>query len=131
LVIFGNLVNEELVNGDLTGFPWVWPWSSARAHTLDTAPDVVLDCGWEDCLGHWDFGEWKDILSASMDEIALERVRRATLTREPLGSREFLANLERRTGKHLRMADRGRHRKKPLSPEEATAQGCLFSASHK
>jgi len=65
------------------GPPWEWPWSSARAHTLDAAQDALLDSGWQEYLGGWDFVEWKEMLSAGMKEREVEAVRLATRTGEP------------------------------------------------
>jgi hypothetical protein len=76
----------------------------------------------------WNFGEWKEILSACTSAGESEAVRRATRTGEPLGSREFILGLERRMGKRLRVGDRGRPRKKPQPAEKGAVQGSLFAA---
>lgn len=106
--------------------PWEWPWSSAHAHTVDSAMDAVLDFQWKEYFARWNFAEWMEILSAAMDEGDLEAMRRATRTGEPLGSREFLVWLERRTGKPLRVRKRGRPKPIRQPAEEAARQGCLF-----
>ncbi len=115
------------VRANLVAAPWDWPWSSAGAHSVDGASDVVLDCHWRQYFDRWDFGEWKEILSAGMSGGEAETVRRATHTGEPLGSRDFLIGLEHRTGKRLRVLERGRPRKKPRSAGEAAIQACLFA----
>jgi hypothetical protein len=78
--------------------PWGWPWSSARGHTLEHVQDPVLDCRWEGYLGRWDYGEWRDILSAGITGGESDSLRRATHTGEPLASREFVTALERQAG---------------------------------
>ena len=119
-------IELNAVRANLVGEPWDWPWCSARALTVDSALDMVLDCRWKEYFGGWNFAEWKEILSAGMNEADLDAVRRATRTGEPLGSREFLVSLERRSGKLLRVRERGRPKAIPQSPEEAARQGCLF-----
>ena len=115
------------VRAALVSAPWDWPWSSARAHVAD-GPDPLLDSQWAEYFGGWNFAEWQDILSAGMPDADLEAVRRAARTGEPLGSREFVLNLERRTGTRLRVLDRGRPRQKPPSPEDSSRQTSLFAA---
>ncbi|MBZ5585919.1 MAG: transposase [Acidobacteriia bacterium] len=117
------------VRAGLAAAAWEWPWSSARAHAVDNATDAVLDCRWTEYFDRWDFNEWKEILAAGAPDEECAAVRRATRTGEPLGSRTFLADLERRIGKRLLVLERGRPRRKPRSPEDAALQGRLFAAS--
>jgi len=104
-----------------------WPWSSARAHTLDHVHDPVLDCRWVEYFGRWDYGEWEEILSAGISSGESDSIRRATHTGEPLGSREFVVALERQAGRRLRVMARGRPQKKPEVVEEPGRQGSLFA----
>jgi putative transposase len=101
------------VRAKLAGAAWDWPWSSARAHVVVGARDAALDPHWMEYVDHWDFTEWKEMLSAYMPEAESEAVRRATRTREPLGSQEFISGLERQKGKRLRVGERGRPHRKP------------------
>jgi hypothetical protein len=88
--------------------------------------DAVLDCRWPDHFESWDYLEWKEILGAGMvDGGEEEAIRRATLTGEPLGSRGFLAQLERRAGRRLRVLERGRPKSRP-DPRADGEQGSLF-----
>jgi hypothetical protein len=107
--------------------PIFWPWSSARAHTLDHVHDPVLDCRWVEYFGRWDYGEWQEILSAGISSGESDSIRRATHTGEPLGSREFVVALERQAGRRLRVMARGRPQKKPEVVEEPGRQGSLFA----
>jgi putative transposase len=122
-------VDLNPVRANLAAAPWDWRWSSAHAHTLAGAVDTVLDCHWMDYFDRWNFGEWKQELSECGSDAELDEVRRATHTGEPLGSREFIAGLERQTGRRLRVAERGRPRKMPQSSEEAAPRGCLVALS--
>ena len=95
-------------------------------HTAANAVDAVLSFDWIGKFGWWDYGEWKELLSAGGAGDVEEAIRRATRTGERLGSREFVAGLERRAGKRLRVLEGGRPRRVPQSPEERARQGCLF-----
>ena len=117
------------VRATLVANAWDWHWSSARAHVAGASPDEVLYPGWEEHLGRWDYGEWREILAAGFQTVECEAVRRATLTGEPLGPPEFVAALERQVGKRLRVLERGRPKKGPDSASEQVAQDCLFAAS--
>jgi hypothetical protein len=57
------------VRAGLTAMPWDWPWSSARAHSLHGASDVVLD-GSRD-LDAWDYAGWKQSLFAGISQSAI------------------------------------------------------------
>jgi putative transposase len=118
------------VRAGLTSAPWDWPWSSARAHTLDHVLDPVLDCRWVEYFGGWDYHEWQEILSAGMPGGECDTVRRATHTGEPLGSREFVTALERQAGRRLRVLARGRPPKEPEAGDQAGLQGGLFAGCH-
>lgn len=115
------------VRARLVDLPWLWPWSSARAHIASDDLDDVLDRRWIEQYHGWNFEEWKEILADGMLEEQSEAVRRATRTGEPLGSQEFVAELEHRAGRRLRVLERGRPRREPRSPEGTTAQGLLFA----
>jgi putative transposase len=106
------------VRAGIAAAAWDWPWSSARGHTETSAVDEVRSCDWTAHLGPWDYREWKEILAAGMAECECAAVRRATATGEPLGPREFTADLERQAGRRLRGWERGRPRKPAESPED-------------
>jgi putative transposase len=101
------------VRAGLTAAAWDWRWSSARSHTVERAQDGVLDYRWPEYFDGWSYGEWREILAAGGAEGEEEAVRRATRTGEPLGSRRFVAELERRSGRRLRVLERGRPKRLP------------------
>jgi putative transposase len=96
------------VRAGASATPWDWPWSSARAHTVERASDAVLDCDWVDYCRFWNHREWQDLLLAGMSDGESSAVREATRTGEPLGSPEFVMRLEGLTGRRLRVLPRGR-----------------------
>lgn len=95
------------VRASLADSPWDWPWSSARAHVTECTSDPVLDPQWTAGLDPWNFDEWHDILAARAPEAETAALRHATRTGGPLGSREFLATIERRTVHRLLPRPRG------------------------
>jgi len=111
------------VRAGLVAMPWAWPWSSARAHCSKGASDVLLD--WRDgALDDWHYASWKEGLRSGLSDGELHEVRRATQTGEPLGSQEFLKQLERQAGRRLRVGARGRPAK---LPDRSDLQTCLFA----
>jgi putative transposase len=96
------------VRGGLIATPWDWPWSSARAHSVELAGDAVLDCDWAAYCRFWNYREWQDLLLSGMADGESSAVREATRTGVPLGSPEFVVGLERQVGRRLRLLPRGR-----------------------
>ncbi|HEV8412288.1 MAG TPA: transposase [Bryobacteraceae bacterium] len=90
-----------------------WRWSSASAHTSPTPHDEFLDWPWIDWmedarLGRWSYSDWLSSLLVADPPDELDRMRRATKLGEPLGSDEFIGNLEAKIGRRLRVKSRGR-----------------------
>ena len=85
----------------------------------------MLDCRWAGYFGPWNYGEWKEILSAGMPGHECEAVRGAARKGEPLGSDEFVKGLERQTGRKPRVLARGRRKKKANQPG---GRGSWFAA---
>ena len=87
-----------------------YPWSSARDHVTNRDDD-----GWLD-LGHWreqyTAVRWREALRDGIEEEALrERLRSATRTGRPMGSENFVEDLERTLNRHLRAREPGRPKK--------------------
>jgi hypothetical protein len=70
---------------------------------------------------------WQTGLLSGLPDGEMEAVRHATQTGEPLGSREFLKQLERQVGRRLRVWARGRPRKRQRTPDQTGWQPCLFA----
>ena len=79
-----------------------WPWSSARAH-LTGKDDHVVKVG--PALARID--DFAAFLAEEADAEALAALRRAETIGRPLGSKEWVAELEERTGRALAPGRRG------------------------
>jgi putative transposase len=96
-----------------------WRWSSARVHTSPEVRDELLDWEWrgwmeEARLGVWNYADWKATLLAAEPTEDVDRMRRATNVGEPLGSDEFVRDLEAKAGRRLRVWTQGRPPAKKL-----------------
>jgi len=80
---------------------WQWPWSSARAHLGIGPSGLVVQEYWRT---RWNPDTWRDVLQLGVGEAARnERIRDATHSGRPLGGEPFLADLEARLQRPLRM----------------------------
>ena len=106
-------VDLNPVRAGITAEPWDWRWSSARAHTSPHLRDQLLGWPWlswvdEARLGTWSYTDWKTALLLASRPDELDPIRRATKLGEPLGSDEFVRDLEAKAGRRLRVQARGR-----------------------
>lgn len=69
-----------------------WRWSSAAAHGGFVSPDPILEM--ERWSKRWTAGEWRGYLAQAESATELGVLRRFTHTGRPLGSPEFVAELE-------------------------------------
>jgi len=89
-------------------------WSSARAHTTDREDGFVQMAAWRPC---YTAARWRETLRLGVDdEILRERLRSRRARVTPLGSEEFLEEIERNTRRALRPRQVGRPRKAPQQP---------------
>ena len=90
-----------------------WRWSSTRAHFAGCG-DALLDMSaWQK---RWSPDEWRRYLSNGEAPAEIESLRQYTHTGRPLGSAEFVADLERSTSRPLAARKGGRPRKLPTDP---------------
>ena len=82
-----------------------WPWSSTRAHLAGENDNLVQVAPLLERLG--DFAAF---LGTDEDQQASRALRMAETTGRPLGSSEWIANLEDQTGRTLAPQRRGRRR---------------------
>jgi putative transposase len=101
-------VEYNPVRAGFAGLPWVYKWSSARAHIGETR-DKLLSKIWppQDLAS-----EWREFLMHPEDKEKIEEIRASTRRGRPLGSSDFVATLERLLGRNLTARKRGRPRKR-------------------
>jgi len=94
------------VRAGLARQAWDWPWSSAGAHVTGIDKTGLLNMDkWK---SRFNGNQWIDFLKKGLrlgEEI--EMIRLATRTGRPLGSKSFIKNLEKITGRSLLPKKRG------------------------
>ena len=94
-----------------------WVWSSAAAHCGVAAADARL--AMEEWTAQWNASTWSEYLRAGATESEIETFRQCTHTGRPLGTEEFVDELEQRTKRRLAPRKGGR----PAKQQEDTRQG--------
>lgn len=98
-----------------------WTWSSAAVHCGLTAAGEWLNLKeWEE---RWDVSSWRAYLAAGETESEIASVRQCTHTGRPLGTGEFVSELEQATQRHLAPRKGGRP---PNLAEDARQCELLF-----
>jgi putative transposase len=92
-----------------------WPWSSAAAHCGSVAPEALLEM--ERWRKRWTLAEWQNHLAAGEPASESATLRQYTHTGRPLGSEQFIADLEHSTLRAL--APRNAGRPKKATPDAA------------
>ena len=90
-------------------------WSSARVHCNEGYSDGLVDL--ERWRNRWSAAEWREFLAcdSAADEEA-ERIRKYTHNGRPMGSADFVRQLEQGTGRLLTARKGGRPRKRSPEP---------------
>jgi putative transposase len=88
------------VRAGLVQYAWEWPGSSAPVHVTGIDPTGLLDMDlWRK---RFTGDEWKEFFQKELQNMAENEILRcATRTGRPLGSEEFLSQLEALTGRNL------------------------------
>ena len=100
-----------------------WRWSSAAAHCGSGPPEALLEM--ERWRNRWTVAEWRKHLAAGESASDVATVRQYTHTGRPLGSEEFVANLEHSTLRALAPRKAGRPMKRV---RDAKQDGFIFAA---
>ncbi|MCP4073759.1 MAG: transposase [Hyphomicrobiales bacterium] len=97
------------VRAGLAKRPQDWKWSSARAHLAGRDDDLVDVSATLQRYGDFDSipGDYTDADSGPGDEMAFIRLRQSETTGRPLGSNDWLKQLEQQSGRILRPQKRG------------------------
>ena len=100
--------------------PADYRWSSASIHcgTRRVGADLLELTPWRDA---WTPADWRGYLLAAMPGTEVDAIRQSTHTGRPLGSGDFVANLERKLGRRLRGLGVGRPEGSGRSQEVALA----------
>jgi putative transposase len=97
------------VHAGLVGCAWNYRWSSAQGH-LGKIRDPILSANWP----HPELlSQWQQLLTEQASDVDIEKLRDSTRAGYPLGSAQFIDNLERILGRSLSRKRVGRPRKSP------------------
>jgi putative transposase len=88
---------------------WRYEWSSAAAHTEESARSDLLNLAW--WYKQFSAEAWRRELAEGLTEQEVARIRLRTHTGRPLGSDAFLSRLEAVLGRRVRPLPTGRPRK--------------------
>ena len=95
-------VERNPVRAGLAAAPWDYPWSSAAARLRGDSDPLLTREPLQSMID-----DWRAFLILPDAEETLAQLRSHERTGRPLGSREFLADLEARTGRTLLPQRRG------------------------
>jgi putative transposase len=84
-----------------------WPWSNAASHCGSSPGDKSL--AQELWSRRWTASAWREYLGAGEMESRLVVIRQRTHTGRPLGTADFIQNLEKTTRRRLALQKRGTH----------------------
>lgn len=90
---------------------WRYEWSSAAAHTEESAQSDLLNLPW--WYKQFSAEAWRKELAEGVTEEEATRIRMRTQTGRPLGSDRFVSKLETLLGRRVRPLPVGRPRKSP------------------
>ncbi len=107
------------VRAGLVREPQTYAWSSAAVHCGKAQPDGWMEMDlWQ---AHWNASAWREYLVAEDAPADVDAIRQCTHTGRPLGSPEFVEELEKATGRCLIAQKGGR----PAKGVADTAQQAL------
>lgn len=107
LLLTARYVERNPVRAGLVIKPWEWKWSSASAH-IQSRKDVLGDLDLLLELIDMSAFSWKRYIDSPDDDRALSLIRAQTLNGRPLGSQDFLKELEDRLNRKLKAEPKGR-----------------------
>jgi putative transposase len=93
-------VERNPVRAGLVDLPADYRWSSASAHLAGADPRGLLDMGFWDEQGGRE--GWQTLLATPEELLEIRTLQRGTFTGRPVGSGEFVEDLEQQTHRQLR-----------------------------
>jgi putative transposase len=106
LVAAAKYVERNPVRAKLVEKPWDWIWSSASAHIGKDKAMIPLG----DLFKYVEISPdaWKGFIEAGDEDNVVTQIDNSVVTGKPLGSETFVKKLEKKLGRHLMSAPRGR-----------------------
>ena len=106
LPVVMRYVERNPVRAGIVGAAWKFPWSSAAAHVgAVPAARCITPAAWSAIVSR---EQWREFLEEPDREDILDGLRRRTAVGRPWGSQEFVAQLEARLGRQLKLKPVGR-----------------------
>lgn len=102
LLAAARYVELNPVRAGLVAAPQDWPWSSARAHLAGRDDRLVTVRPLLERAA-----DWRDLLAGGLPEPELARLRRHSRTGRPCGADDWIEQLERQTGRALKLRKPG------------------------
>jgi putative transposase len=109
-VACARYIERNPVRAGMVGEPWKWKWSSARVHCgmENTDPLNVaklfqyIEASRE---------KWREFIREKDDPTEIEAIKKQTLKGRPLAAEAFIAELEQKLARVLKLGRRGRPKK--------------------
>jgi len=124
LLMAARYIERNPVRKNLVDVPDDYLWSSARHH-ISGAIDPLVDPSPLTQMTE----NWREFISPEEESWALEEIRLHQKTGRPVGSEEFLLDLEKATGRLLRPQRAGRRRKETQATKNEVGVPELTEAS--
>jgi putative transposase len=102
-------IEQNPVRAGIVTHAWEYPWSSAAAHVGRRKDSGLVDTGW--WAAQISAAEWRKLLEGAEDPERVTEIRRRTMIGRPLGSPEFVNEIEARLYRQLTCRPPGRPRK--------------------
>jgi len=106
LIATARYIEQNPVRANLVKKPWQWRWSSAMSHVKKGMSIVEL----KDIFKLIDIPQdfWKRFVVSCEHQETFDKIRKNTLTGQPLGSKSFVKKIERKIGKKFNVRPVGR-----------------------
>lgn len=113
LLAIMRYIEQNPVRAGIVPYAWKYPWSSAALHAGGKDSGMIDAASWAKQITS---AEWRELLQEAEDEERMTEIRRRTMIGRPLGSPEFVSEVEARSDRQLAYRRPGRPRK--AKPEQ-------------